>query len=344
MKLSILIPMYNAMEFIGNTLESLLHQDLDASDYEIVIMDDGSTDDCTAIVKEYMKTHKNIVLHTQKNAGVVPTRKRLHKLAKGDFIYNIDADDYLIYDALGKILHIAIEKDLDIIGFDILTTEEKKLFTSDKTFPTSYNVTTGVEHFATHNNVLQGTGWYLISRRFMLENKLDFGDGVYVMDILFTYSSLLKAKRVVYLDIDIQRYLQSPQSMQRNPNHEHTRKLATEYCSVIGKLNVLIEKTKSNPEILYQKAAITLKSMTSHMIFLMFALIIKSDMKVKEIDTLLSSLKRINIYPMKGLTEGTNYSLKFKSAVFLYNRRYLFYPLLFPLRKAYKKSLVKLPI
>jgi len=89
MKLSILIPVYNAERFIERCLNSLIIQDLDKNEYEIIIINDGSTDNSLEIVENYSKEHANVVFYSHENQGVVATRNKLLKHAKGTYIYFI---------------------------------------------------------------------------------------------------------------------------------------------------------------------------------------------------------------------------------------------------------------
>ena len=86
MKLSIIIPVYNSEKYINNCLESLLAQEMLANEYEIIIVNDGSTDSSGLIVRNYTERHSNIHLFNQKNKGVGAARNRGIELAKGDYI------------------------------------------------------------------------------------------------------------------------------------------------------------------------------------------------------------------------------------------------------------------
>ena len=114
MKLSILIPVYNAERFIERCLNSLIIQDLDKNEYEIIIINDGSTDNSLEIVENYSKEHANVVFYSHENQGVVATRNKLLKHAKGTYIYFLDADDYLAHNSFGVILEFALKNDIDI--------------------------------------------------------------------------------------------------------------------------------------------------------------------------------------------------------------------------------------
>ena len=107
MKVSIVIPVYNKAEYISDCLESLLQQDFD--DFEIVAVNDGSTDDSGKICDEKAAEDARIhVIHTE-NGGVTAARRKGVEQATGDYIMFVDADDKLLSGAI-KTLYKAIEE------------------------------------------------------------------------------------------------------------------------------------------------------------------------------------------------------------------------------------------
>lgn len=90
--ISIIIPAYNVAPYIGQCLESILRQD-GASDFEIIVVNDGSTDNTAKIVHDYSYTNRNIKLITQKNRGVSVARNNAMSQARGYFVSFVDADD-----------------------------------------------------------------------------------------------------------------------------------------------------------------------------------------------------------------------------------------------------------
>ncbi len=90
--ISIIIPAYNVEAFIGQCMDSILYQD-GAQDFEIIVVDDGSTDNTAQIVQDYSYSNSNIKLITQKNSGVSVARNNAMSRARGHFISFVDADD-----------------------------------------------------------------------------------------------------------------------------------------------------------------------------------------------------------------------------------------------------------
>lgn len=93
MNFSILIPVYNAEKYIKRCLESVLSQTY--TDFEVILIDDGSCDNTYEICKQYAEKDLRINVFKQQNIGVALTRNKLIQLAKGEWILFVDADDYI---------------------------------------------------------------------------------------------------------------------------------------------------------------------------------------------------------------------------------------------------------
>ncbi len=87
MDLSILIPLYNAEKYILNCLKSIVNQEISMDRYEVIIINDGSTDTSSQLVVEFIADKPNMVLIDQKNHGNAYTRNRMFDLAKKDLNY-----------------------------------------------------------------------------------------------------------------------------------------------------------------------------------------------------------------------------------------------------------------
>ena len=112
-KVSIIVPMYNAEKFIGKTIESVLAQTY--QNWEMLIMNDVSTDNSLAIVSMYAKKDERIkIVNTEKNVGVVKGRNFLIDLASGKYIAFLDADDYWHNEKLEKQIKFMKEKNASI--------------------------------------------------------------------------------------------------------------------------------------------------------------------------------------------------------------------------------------
>lgn len=128
MFLSFVVPVYNAAQYLPECLDSLLAQDI--SDYEIICVNDGSRDASPEILRQYAAEHGNIRVINKENGGVVSARNAGLSAAQGDYIWFVDADDFLLPNILGLLQDKATETACDrlIVGgyqfTDRLTDEE----------------------------------------------------------------------------------------------------------------------------------------------------------------------------------------------------------------------------
>ncbi|WP_296955481.1 glycosyltransferase family 2 protein [uncultured Dialister sp.] len=116
-KATIVIPVYNGETTIRRALESAIHQET-GEPYEILVIDDGSRDRSPAIVDEYAKAYDWVRVIHQKNQGISRTREIAISLAKGNFIYWIDADDYADSRLLSRTLPL-LDQGFDIVAFGV---------------------------------------------------------------------------------------------------------------------------------------------------------------------------------------------------------------------------------
>lgn len=132
MFLSFIVPVYNAEGYIGQCLASLLEQDIPKEDYEILCVNDGSRDASPAILQQWQEENPNIVIIHQGNSGVVTARNVGVQAARGDYIWFVDADDFIRPNCLGLLRKKAEESGCDrlILGgyefTDALTEEEQR--------------------------------------------------------------------------------------------------------------------------------------------------------------------------------------------------------------------------
>ncbi|MDH6314239.1 glycosyltransferase involved in cell wall biosynthesis [Parabacteroides sp. PFB2-10] len=104
MHLSLIIPVYNVEAYLEECLDSCLEQDIPHSDYEIIAINDGSPDGSLAILERYAAKYPNITVLSQENRGLSATRNRGIEVAKGEYIWFIDSDDWIEKNCLSSLL------------------------------------------------------------------------------------------------------------------------------------------------------------------------------------------------------------------------------------------------
>lgn len=130
--LSIIVPVFNAAAYLPECLDSLLMQDIPQKDYEIICVNDGSTDNTLSVLQSYAKKHSNIVIIDKENGGVTTARNAGLAAAKGEYTWFVDSDDFLKTNVFGKLRESIRQHNCDrlIIGcyiFDDALSEEEKI-------------------------------------------------------------------------------------------------------------------------------------------------------------------------------------------------------------------------
>ncbi|MGI0531644.1 glycosyltransferase [Bacillus pfraonensis] len=206
-KLSVVITNYNKEQYLVQCLQSVINQTL--KDIEIIVVDDGSTDNSIEALQYYEKQHKHLTVYTQKNAGVSVARNVGLQHAKGEYVTFLDADDYVDPTAYQKLWELANQEKADIAIANITCFNEhrrwplsymKKVF--DKKLPVIRQITTNPElHFT------PSASNKIFKRELCRQHDLIFDEGLWVgEDLLFTQRCLLLSERIAVQDIPLLNY------------------------------------------------------------------------------------------------------------------------------------------
>lgn len=202
-KVSFVVPVFNKEEHVRDCLNSLIAQDTD--DIEIIVIDDGSSDDTPKILKEY---EDKIALKTKSNAGVSAARNDGILLAKGKYTICIDADDYVEKDYASSVYDIAEKFDADIVITDAFKIYgNKKVHLKD--FETKDNHIIDKDEYlkrllvSRHNKVLHNTWNKAIKTEILKENLFPVGitqaeDFHAVVRNVIASKTLVKLNRTFY--------------------------------------------------------------------------------------------------------------------------------------------------
>ncbi len=116
---SVIVPIFNTEPYLRESLNSICHQTL--KEIEIILVNDGSTDGSQEIIEEYAANDSRIITFYQPNQGLSVARNSGMRLAKGEYIYFMDSDDWLEHDAMDVCYQKAIHGNVDVVLFDALS-------------------------------------------------------------------------------------------------------------------------------------------------------------------------------------------------------------------------------
>lgn len=221
--LSFIVPVYNVEKYILDCLKSIAFQT--CNEYEIVIINDGSTDNSQLIIENYIRDMRNVQLINKKNEGISIARNVGLQKAKGEYVCFIDSDDFYKIDFSQNFLDICHKYDLDMIRgtYGIYDDESKQYLSHDIPKMTYINKILKGKDFLKYainehsNEVVPWLGFY--KREFLLKNNIFFPRYIsYEEDHLFFLKALLSEEcRVYQTNVEFYAYRKRKGSATKTP-------------------------------------------------------------------------------------------------------------------------------
>lgn len=215
-KFSLIIPAYNVEKYIKKCLDSVLNQTY--NNYEIIIINDGSTDNTSKILESY-KSNKKIKIINQENKGLSNARNTGVSNAKGDYILFIDSDDFIEKELL-EILNKTIN-DEDLVRFQIRILDETNKIIKEYKEET-FNNLNGIEAFnkLSKYNLVELAVCYAYKKDTFLKNNYKFEEKTYHEDFGLIPYIIISSKKVTSINYIGYNYLQRKNSIMNNTDYE----------------------------------------------------------------------------------------------------------------------------
>lgn len=204
MKVSIIIPIYNTEKYLKECIDSVLNQTM--SDYEIILINDGSTDNSEKIALEYSKKYSNVYLINQENKGQGAARNIGIKESSGEYIYFLDSDDMIKQNLLATCVKKMDEEKLDIICFGHTYLYEKNFISTSLCSDEYVNTWINEEEILDGKSFLSreistkrispSTCRQMYRKQFIIDNKLLYIEGCFYEDVEFFIRAFMRAGRV----------------------------------------------------------------------------------------------------------------------------------------------------
>lgn len=205
MEISLIIPIYNVQKYLKKCLNSCLTQDIPYEEFEIIAVNDGSTDDSEQILSEYSDKYSNIKVLHQKNQGLSIARNNGLKVAKGDYVWFVDSDDWIENNCLQDVINTIKTKP------DILQIQYRHVFENsqyEEVLKVCWeDMITGKE-LTIRGGLPEPAQFAIYNRQFLIDNNLFFYPKIYHEDCDFKYRCIWSAKKCQSYPKVIYNYLQ----------------------------------------------------------------------------------------------------------------------------------------
>ena len=229
--LSILIPVYNADNFLQRCLDSIIRQKEFGSMVDLVIINDGSKDNSLNILKEYYNKYPHVIkLVTRENRGIGPTRDELIELASGQYFWFVDADDYVEDHSLKNVLgDLQLNRyDMLLMSYNWVTNNNKRLVKYTNDFSNGFELAS--------SGIYQNSLWARIIRKdIVLQNKIHFQSYVMGEDFDFLFKLLPHLRNIKSINTPMYNYVFNTNSAVGRNDMEHKKRVTEDSIQCIEK-------------------------------------------------------------------------------------------------------------
>ena len=306
LKLSIILPIYNVEKYIDECLKSLFNQDIDESYYEIICINDGSTDNTEAILNKWKSEHKNIKIFNQKNSGVSRARNVGLDKATGKYIWFIDPDDFIEGNCFKFIIDSMENNKADLLEISYRECSENAKFLN---IPQKYEITKfNVEEAAASACV------YVFLKKWLVDNNIKWNEELsYGEDYLFTFEVKNKKNNNIYTENIIYNYRQREGSAMNSKSVEKSRV----YISSMIKLSQIYEYKYNHGQYrrFFKENLIVRKNMCIQGVLLE---LLTSPLDMMSKKHIFSELKKLNLFPYKPIYFNLKYKGNLKNTIISY--------------------------
>jgi glycosyltransferase involved in cell wall biosynthesis len=264
--LSIIVPFHDVEKYLARCLESLLNQDISPEEYEIILINDGSSDASLQIAESFVRLYQNIKLFSQNNIGVGAARNMGIREASGEYILFVDSDDYIQQRSLNNILGIIKHQNLDLLRFNF-----EYVLESGKIIPKRNNFTHSIKF---DDKIVDGEtflvehlGWacyawqFLLKTAFIKSNQLFFNETIYFEDIDWLVKTLVKANRVISVNQQVYCYFHRSGSITQSISLVKKNKILNDKIFVLIALKTLSQESLNKKVSQWCKGMISLTFM-----------------------------------------------------------------------------------
>ena len=225
MLLSIVIPVYNSEKYVRHTLQSIFDQDFDRKDLEVIVVNDGTTDNSMDIVREFASREPGIKIIEQQNQGLSAARNTGIAAATGKYVWFVDSDDWIEEGFLEKALPLLDKADEDVFLFRICEYREsdgKKIL--ERTLPHQTTHETDLLELLQTRTEFSPVQLFIIRKEFMDRCHLTFVNGVIHEDMEYAPRMLIQANSIKSVPWTHYNYLRRETgSLTSNPSNRKKR-------------------------------------------------------------------------------------------------------------------------
>ena len=221
---SVIIPVYKVEEYLRVCVDSVLAQTY--TDIEIILVDDGSPDNCGQICDEYAAADRRVKVIHKENGGQSEARNVGIDAAHGEYLCFVDSDDYIEREAVEELLAAAEKSKADIVFFDSVSVNEASGYKTDSMIHSlEYTEAPGTDVLIKalqHEDYFPAVWSNFYHAAFFKKNNFRFKKGIYFEDLLLNILAYIRSEKVVFLKKSLYYYrIRNHSAMTSEPSDKH---------------------------------------------------------------------------------------------------------------------------
>ena len=257
-KISVIVPVYNAEQYLNQCIDSILNQTLDS--FELILLNDGSKDGSGAICDEYADKYDNVSVYHLENGGPARARNIGISKAKGEYIGFVDSDDYIDEKMYEVLFSESQERNADIVMCTYSIKSENETVLCNMNYEAYYDSDSMKElilrYSSTDHNGLFSVCNKIFRRQLIVDNRLVFDEQlIRAEDAWFVFDCLKCAKKVSFINEPFYYYRQVETSTMhtiQNDRFERSKAFRNKLQSENDSLNLTYDKNEFFYEFLYE--------------------------------------------------------------------------------------------
>ena len=291
--ISFIVPVYNAEKSLQRCVDSLLVQGLDNNSFEIVLVNDGSTDRSEMLCLALSDKYSYIKTVSQNNAGLSQARNRGVQNSQGDYLCFVDSDDCLVPGGIASLINYC-DGNNDLIRFwceFVYSISNATVDAGDGSIAFSGSGLDYLRQFG-----LETFCWnYLYRRTFLEENRLYYTPGIIGEDFLYMFDVMMANPRIVSVARRLYQYNINPDSLSTTRSPIHSRRWVKDLLGSMTKIASVLESFRESDSALYQSCR---RGLDNKMMSL-FSRCLSAEYSINEFRTILSSCKQAGLLPLQ---------------------------------------------
>lgn len=315
--LSIIVPVYNVEQTLERCVESIVNQDICVDNYEVIMVNDGSTDQSQAVANRLVSKYSNVVLINQENQGLSGARNTGMRNAHGKYLMFVDSDDYISSNCLRKLIDTCEKNGLEVCHFSLTSVRKRGNFRGSIGSLKTTTIYSGYD-ILLDGRLIGSACSNVYLKSFLDKHQLMFYRGITHEDVEFSMRLYCHLKRLMIVEDEIYFYTYNTSSLSKDKKSIEKENKYVCDSAIVAKLSKDYVNNNNVPPFIKD---LVIRRINTSVVGHLFSLLMKPFCLVEIVENLLKAYRENGLYPIKG--KFLNWKTMILSYVLNYEKLYI---------------------